>query len=163
MKYFPLFSMIIFLFSCQPKKAETEVESQVRVQKGELSRLKWIEGNWVGEYQGKPFYETYKMESDSSIAITSYIHVGTDSADQETSYLMWQDSAYYLGSQKNYIVISIDDKEIAMVPHNRATNEIVWTYQSDSTWTALLSGIADTLHYTMKRVHSMDSILLKTE
>ena len=160
----PVCLVFFLITSCQPKTTdEVKEEKQPApvVQKSDLSKARWMEGNWKGEYQGKPFYETYSLMNDSTMAITSYIHTGTDSAAMETSYVMWADSAYYLGSQKNYIVIRMDEKEIAMVPHYRARNEIVWTYRDDSTWSAVLSGMADTLRYTMTRIHNMDSLLMK--
>lgn len=154
-----IFALGFCLFiSCQ-NKTSVDQEGPV-IQKSDLVKLKWIEGNWEGIYNGQPFYEVYKMVNDSTLRITSYANIGTDAVMSSHDNLTWKASGYYLGNDLNYKVVAIDDKEIKMIPNKNAANEVVWRYVNDSTWNAILEGTTDTNNYMMKRVPPrIDSLL----
>lgn len=152
-----MIGLLISFIACKQKASQTETESTVK--KEDLSTAKWIEGDWESLYNNKPFYESYQFRDDSTIVITSYIYMGTDSASMSTNVLHWKDGAYFLGEALNYKVVEMNDKEIRMDRHGQASNDVLWTALDSNTWTALLTSTADTLLYTMRRTESMDSII----
>ena len=60
----------------------------------DLSKIKWIEGSWRGMYNGKPFYEIYKFENDSTIRITHYDWNGKDSSNTSYDFLYFKNGDY---------------------------------------------------------------------
>ena len=156
MKNILIIGLLISLIACKQKESQTAAESTVK--KEDLLKAKWIEGNWESLYNNDPFYESYQFKDDSTIVITSYIYMGTDSASMSTNVLHWKDGAYFLGEALNYKVVEMNNKEIRMDRHGQASNDVLWTALDSNTWTALLTSTADTLLYTMRRTESMDSI-----
>jgi len=148
--------LLISVVACTQKESQTAAESTVK--KEDLLTAKWIEGDWESLYNNEPFYESYQFKDDSTIVITSYIYMGTDSASMSTNVLHWKDGAYFLGEALNYKVVEMNKKEIRMDRHGQASNDVLWTALDSNTWTALLTSTADTLLYTMRRIESMDSI-----
>ena len=158
MRYLLFSIFFISAFSCQNK---TETKNDIsEIEKTDLAKMKWITGNWVGDYKGQPFYETYEMTDDSTIRIIGYDHVGTDTSSFNETFIYWKDGDYFMGDGPNYKVTSLTEKEVRMIPV-KAGNEILWTSLNDSTWTAELAGKTDTAFYTLKRVPpAIDTLLM---
>src|SRR5688572_17396295 len=95
MKYLFFTLLLISLFGCKEKNKE-ETPTQL-VNKSDLAMMKWIEGNWVGDYKGQPFYETYQILNDSILRVIGYEHVGTDTASFFEEFIYWKNGAYYMG------------------------------------------------------------------
>ena len=123
----------------------------ITYQKGDLKKIKWIEGKWKGMYNGAPFYEIYQLMNDSTLMVTSFDWNGKDSTNTSKTYLGWFDDAYYLGNDKNYKVTTITDTQIFMTPNNKASNSVLWKYRTDSSWDAILEGPKATQKYLMER------------
>jgi hypothetical protein len=139
--------------NAQPEKTETvtqEKTADVSYVKGDLQKIKWIEGEWMGLYNGKPFYEMYRMANDSTLEIRSYEWNGTDSSHTEVSYVYFKDGSYYLGDKQNWKVTSITDKEIKMAPNREANNDITWKHRDSTGWDAILVHKNGTNIYNMK-------------
>ena len=146
-------SFLLLMFAC---KSSPDQETST-ILKGDLTKMKWIEGSWSGLYNEQPFYETYRILNDSMMQIITHDHVGTDSVRNNVKYFEWNSDAYYLGDGSNYKAVHLTDTSLYMIPL-KANNEIRWSFVNDSTWTAVLAGANDTLYYTMKRVVLPDSI-----
>src|SRR5882757_937420 len=43
----------------------------IKITPADLAKLKWIEGSWRGTGGGPPFFERYKFENDSTLAVES--------------------------------------------------------------------------------------------
>lgn len=157
MKYILPVIFALSLFSCKEKEAN--VNNEVSVKREDLSLMKWIEGNWVGDYKGSPFYETYKMVNDSTMSITTYSNVGTATATSSEEFIFWKDGAYYMGDGEKYKIVMVDTGEIKMMPL-KANNEVYWKRVDDSTWAAELAGKTDTAYYILRKVSpQMDTTL----
>ena len=85
MKYLLYCILILTVFSCK-EKVESK-EPALTFNKSDLAKMKWIEGSWVGDYKGQPFYETYEMINDSTIRIINYSNVGSDTASHSEDYI----------------------------------------------------------------------------
>ena len=58
--------LVITVVSCgEAQEAKKEQEDQqaqsLQYGKNDLKKIKWIEGKWKGLYNGKPFYEFYRL------------------------------------------------------------------------------------------------------
>lgn len=131
-------------------KETASLDASASYQKGDLRKIKWIEGKWKGLYQGKPFYEFYQFSNDTTLEIRSFEWDGKDSSKTDISYVHFKNGFYYLGDHQNYKVISISESEINMVPHFKANNEILWKYRDSTGWDAILKGAKETLTYKME-------------
>lgn len=119
--------------------------------KNDLIKIRWIEGKWRGMYNGKPFYEIYALVNDSTLEITSYEWNGKDSTKSSKSFVSWKDGAYWLGDQMNYRVVQITDDQIKMLPHYKASNEVLWKYKDKNSWDAILADKNNPNEYHMER------------
>ena len=124
--------------------------TQETYKKADLKKIKWIEGKWKGIYQGKPFYEIYEFINDTTLRITSYEWDGKDSSKSSRSFVYWKDGSYYLGDEMNYKVTNISDKEIKMLPNHKANNDILWKYNSNNSWKAILKSSKSATEYHME-------------
>jgi hypothetical protein len=129
----------------------SSAQSEKGYEKRDLQKLKWIEGNWEGLYQGKPFYEIYRFQNDTTLAITSYEWNGKDSMKSSTTWLRWQDGSYFLGDSLNWKIILITADQIQMIPHRKAANEIIWRRVDEDAWDAILTTKRGEVLYNMKR------------
>ncbi len=142
---------LIVLMAFHLSNAQSDVASTpLNYKKTDLKKIKWIEGKWKGLYNNKPFYEIYQLENHSTLKITSYEWNGTDSSNTSYDYVYWKDGAYYLGKNQNWKVTSITDNEIKMIPNNKASNDITWTYKSKKNWLAVLNSKKGTDTYNME-------------
>lgn len=158
MKNVFLLIIISFLASCSNNETKTSEPANDAVLKTDLVKIKWIEGNWRGMADGKPFYEIYEFTNDSTLKITGYDWDGKDSSNGVASYVAWKDGAYYLGDDLNYKTTLIDSSKIEMISNIKSNNDILWKTVNDSTWTAILKGKTKTLEYKMEKLPSIDSM-----
>jgi hypothetical protein len=135
----------------EEKKETTEQKTTaLPYRKDDLKKIKWIEGKWKGLYNGKPFYEMYRLSNDSTLEITSFEWDGKDSSKTSMSYVYFRDGAYYLGEKQNYKVSTITDKEITMLRNVEANNDIIWRYRDSTGWDAILTSPKEKVVYDMQ-------------
>ena len=144
---FAVGSLLLFFCSLQSK-----AQSSPEYTKEGLQKIKWIEGNWAGLYEGKPFYEIYRFTNDTTLEITSYEWNGKDSTNSSKTFLRWYEGAYYLGDSLNWKATQISSSHIKMIPHRKAANEILWKHIDRDAWDAVLTSKRGETLYNMKRV-----------
>jgi hypothetical protein len=136
----------------EPKDSTTIVKKDsITYSKDDLKKIKWIEGKWRGMYNGKPFYEIYRMVNHSVLEIITYEWNGKDSSKSDKSFVSWKNGAYYLGHANNYKVTEISDTHIKMLPNYMASNDVLWKYVNENRWDAILKGKENTNEYHMER------------
>ena len=156
--------VLLFLGSCGNSDSNNKkgsVQANLAYRKGDLKKMKWIEGKWKGMYNGAPFYEIYQLMNDSTLRVTSFDWNGKDSSNTSISYVGWFEDAYYLGNEKNYKVTTITDSQILMAPNNKASNSVLWKYRNDSSWDAILEGPKATQKYLMERFDPFSATTIK--
>lgn len=150
-----MFAAIVLVTACN-SSAQKETETtgtttaSLPYSKGDLIKIKWIEGKWKGMAGGKPFYEIYELIGDTSLKITSFDWNGSDSSNTDVDFVKWIDSAYYLGKNQNYKVTEITGAEITMIPL-KAANDIHWIFKDSLSWDVVLKGQKTTANYHMER------------
>lgn len=158
MRNISLLAFIIFFVACNNNETKNTEPENKTVFKNDLVKIKWIEGNWRGMADGKPFYELYEFTNDSTLRITGYDWDGKDSSGTSYSYISWKDGAYYLGDSLNYKTTAIDSSKIEMSPNYKANNSILWTHVNDTTWSAVLKAKTKTVEYKMEKIPAIDSM-----
>src|ERR1700755_1160934 len=109
-----LFTLVLFAFvagnsdSGQTKKFTT----------ADLQKLRWIEGSWRGTGDvDKPFFERYRFEGDTVLAVDSYEHDATLQKVADTTRFELKDGEFGGGSEgARYVAISIDDRSVEFGP-----------------------------------------------
>ena len=150
--------VMITVFACGNDNAQpgkTEKAADAPYNKNDLQKIKWIEGEWMGLYNGKPFYEMYRLANDSTLEIRAYDWNGTDSSNTQMSYVYFKDGSYYLGDKQNWKVTAITEKEIKMAPNVNANNDITWKYRDSTGWDAVLVSKTGTTTYNMKHYNPL--------
>jgi len=159
--------LLIFLITACNDAAEKNVKStdkqndsveRLSYSKNDLSKIKWIEGSWKGMFKNEPFYEIYRLTNDSTLEVISYDWNGKDSSNTSRTYVHWKDSAYYLGNEQNWKVVSISDSQITMKKNYKASNDIIWKFHDADSWDALLEHKNGTDHYQMERVGTIEQM-----
>jgi hypothetical protein len=155
MKYVLYLIALVTFAACQG----AGIADDGKIEKEDLAKLKWLEGNWTGDFRGQPFYNVFTLLNDSTLQYTTHLFVGTDSAHTNIHKMHWKDTTYFLGDGLNYRVVEMNEKGVKMIPHNQSVNDIMWNYVDHDTWKATLATPRDTLSYIMKRIESMEEIL----
>jgi hypothetical protein len=132
------------------KETGEQAGTTIQYSKGDLKKIKWIEGKWKGIYKGAPFYEMYRFVNDSTLESLSYDWNGKDSSGTKRSYVHFKDGVYYLGDKQNYKVVAITEFEIKMLPNVEAHNSVLWKYRDSTGWDAILEGAKETNVYHME-------------
>ena len=140
--------ILISVYSCKTKSATT---TNIFT-KGDLEKLRWIEGNWKGMDGTAPFYEIYKIINDSTLEITSYEWNGSDSSKTSKAYIAWRQNHYFLGDSLNWRASVITRNSVFLIPNYKATNSILWQKKNQNNWEAVLTSSKGVKNYPMERV-----------
>ena len=139
---------IVLLIGCRTPSATTTTTFT----KGDLEKLRWIEGNWKGMDGNNPFYELYSFTNDSTLQITSYDWNGTDSSKTTRTYLVWKYNHYFLGDSLNWRVDALTRNSVFLIPNYKASNKILWQKKDQNSWEAVLTSPKGVKNYKMERV-----------
>ena len=89
--FFLLFSISIIVFlSCKSKPAEEHLDITAV-----FNSLRWLEGSWVGDYNGNPFYEDWNFSNDSLMINRNYSIENGDTTVNDMSSIHVQDHKVY--------------------------------------------------------------------
>jgi hypothetical protein len=123
----------------------------------DLSKLKWLEGTWVGtSTEEAATYQRIHFADDSTIVITYY---RDPSFTQETGTGRLYVSVgriYHTFGSNRWVATRVDTDGIYLVPQtSTANNNFAWSYQSPDTWTTTMrtgaGGHERVIVYSMKR------------
>lgn len=105
----------------------------------DLKKLRWIEGTWRGTgINQPPFFERYRFESDTVLAIDGFDDEKLTKATDTTRYEL-KDGEFGGGSDgARYAATAIDDNSISFVPVVKARNSFIWKRETKDSWTAIL-------------------------
>ena len=149
--------LLVLLFAaCQrTHDAQTNRSATKSFSTTELSKLRWIAGTWRGSGvdQG-PFFERYRFENDSILAVDSFPDEKLDKVD-DTSRFELKDGRFGNGS---YVASSIDDNGINFEPVANAKNSFRWERVSANAWKATLKWPAEGNKPARERVYNMERI-----
>lgn len=134
------------VLACAPERdeaarheaARTEAPQPDSIARDEFGRLSWLEGDWRGTMpDGKPFFERYRVTSDSTIRMHAFSD-STMTQATDSSLLYWRDHHIYSESgDSRSVVTRIDTAGVHFAPERGGGNTFVWK-QDDGGWIATL-------------------------
>jgi hypothetical protein len=123
----------------------------------DLAKLRWIEGTWRGTGDiDKPFFERYRFEGDSILAIDGFEDEKLTKVTDTTRYEL-KDGEFGGGNEGfRWIASVIDDKSITFIPVAKARNSFRFERESKDSWKAVLNWPAITDKPARERVYKME-------
>jgi hypothetical protein len=105
----------------------------------DLQKLRWIEGTWRGAGDAnKPFFERYRFESDSVLAVDGF-EDETLKKITETTRFELKDAEFGGGNEgTRYVAIWINDGGIEFGPALKVKNSFRWERESKDIWKATI-------------------------
>jgi hypothetical protein len=123
----------------------------------ELAKLRWIEGAWRGTGDvEKPFYERYRFENDSTLAVEGFPDETLSKADDVTRFELKDGRFGNGGEGSRWAASEVTDDSITFVPVKGARNSFRWQKEPDGTWTAILEWPAAGDKPARRRVYKME-------
>jgi hypothetical protein len=131
-----------------------------KVTAADLQKLRWIEGTWRGTGDiDKPFFERYRFESDSVLAVDSF-EDETLAKVTDTSRFELKDGEFGGGSEGHgYVAKSIDERAIEFGPAVNVKNGFRWereSRESRDVWKATIIFPATGDKPARQRVYKME-------
>ena len=125
----------------------------------DLKKLRWLEGTWRGTGDGvEPFFERYRFENDSTLAIESSENEKFEKITDTTRYEL-KDGEFGGGNEGfRWIASEIDDKSVTFVPVVKARNSFRWEAVSKDEWKAVLNWPATTDKPARERIYKMERL-----
>ena len=149
--------LLVLLFAACKRSpyAQTNRPAAKNLSTADISKLRWIEGTWRGSgVDQKPFFERYRFENDSTLAVDSFPDEKLDKVE-DTSRFELKDGRFGNGS---YVASSIDDNGINFEPLANANNSFRWERVSENVWKATLQWPAKGDKPARERVYNMERI-----
>ncbi len=127
----------------------------IKITPADLAKLRWIEGSWRGTGGGvQPFFERYKFENDSTLAVESFEDESLSKASDVSRFEL--KDGQFGGSDGNSgsVATALDDNSITFAPTGKARNSFRFQRVSDNSWKAILNwtenGVAKERVYEME-------------
>jgi hypothetical protein len=145
---------LLTVAACNRDLAQTKKFTAADIQK-----LRWIEGSWRGTGVNQPpFFERYRFESDSVLAIDSFDDEKLTKVTDTTRYEL-KDGEFGGGNEgSRYVATAIDANSISFEPRVKARNSFVWRRETKDSWTAILRWPANKDKPAGERTYNMERI-----
>ena len=126
----------------------------------DIQNLRWIEGTWRGTGDvDKPFFERYRFEGDTVLAVDSYEHDATLQKVTDTTRFELKDGEFGGGSEgARWVARSIDDRSIEFGPAVNVKNSFRWERESKDVWKATIMLPANATKPARNLVFKMERI-----
>jgi len=149
-----LFALAVFTMASCADPAQTK-----KFTTADLQKLRWIEGTWRGTGDvEKPFFERYRFENDSVLAVDSF-EDETLAKVTDTTRFELKDGEFGGGSQgSRYVAKSIDGRAIEFAPAVNVRNSFRWERESNDVWKATILLPARGDKPASHRVYKMERI-----
>lgn len=128
-----------------------------RMAVGDLKKLRWIEGSWRGTGKDQPpFFERYRFESDSVLAVDSFDDEKLTRATDTTRFELKDGEFGGGGEGSRYVAVALDDNSITFDPVLKARNSFTWKRESKDSWKAILKWPATKDKPAGERIYNME-------
>ncbi|HWN10580.1 MAG TPA: hypothetical protein VNO50_15170 [Pyrinomonadaceae bacterium] len=124
----------------------------------DLAKLRWIEGSWRGTGDiDKPFYERYKFENDTTLAVESFEDEQFSKATDVSRFEL-KDGEF--GSTdpdgRRSAASAIDANSVTFEPVVKSRNTFRFERESDNSWKAILTWPATDKAPAGQRIYKME-------
>ena len=149
-----LFALALFTTATCIDPAQTRKFTSADIQK-----LRWIEGTWRGTGDvGKPFFERYRFEGDSVLAVDGFEDETLKKVTDTTRFEL-KDGEFGGGNEgSRWVARSIDDRSIEFGPAVKVKNSFRWEQESKDVWKATIMLPANETKPARQMVHKMERI-----
>ncbi len=146
---------VLALFAFAPFSSDSAQTKKFTA--ADLQKLRWIEGTWRGTGDvDKPFFERYRFEGDSVLAVDSFEDETLAKVTETTRYEL-KDGEFGGGNEGfRWVASSIDDQQITFMPVTKARNSFRFERESKDSWKAILNWPAITDKPARQRVYKME-------
>lgn len=153
-----------FIISCNkisssngPQAAPSPTVTAKPLTNADLRKLRWIEGSWRGTGDDQaPFYERYKFENDSTLAVETLDGEKQDKVTDVTRFEL-KEGQFGGGSEgSRWVATALDDNSVTFEPVTKARNTFRWKRESDNSWKAVLNWPATDKGAAKQRVYRME-------
>jgi len=157
--------LVLFVaVGCARNQANTTAQDASRkpvlknITPADLAKLRWIEGSWRGTGDiDKPFYERYKFENETTLAVESF---DDDKFSKATDVSRFQLKDGEFGSTdadgRRSAASAIDANSVTFEPVAKSRNSFRFQRDSDNSWTATLSWPATDTTPAGQRIYKME-------
>ncbi len=99
----------------------------------DLKKLRWIEGAWRGTGDvEKPFYERYRFENESTLAVESFDDETLSKVTDVTRFELKDGQFGGGGEGSRWVATELTDSSITFSPVTKARNSFRWQKESDN-------------------------------
>ena len=147
-----LFAFALFTTATCIDPAQTRKFTSADIQK-----LRWIEGTWRGTGDvGKPFFERYRFEGDSVLAVDGFEDETLKKVTDTTRFEL-KDGEFGGGNEgSRWVARSIDDHSIEFGPAVNVKNSFRWERESKDVWKATIMLPANETKPARQMVYKME-------
>ena len=133
-------SALLMVAVCGGKTVDQQAKpTAAKLTPADLQKLRWIEGTWRGTGGEKPFFERYRFQNATTLAVDSFENEKLEKVTDTTLFEL-KDGEFGGGSEGSYwVVTTIDDHSITFAPVAKARNSFIWKRDSKDSWSAILS------------------------
>lgn len=161
-----MISALILGWGCAARSNGTDPSQKpaMKLTAADLQKLHWIEGTWRGTGEvDKPFFERYRFESDSVLAVDSF-EDETLAKVTDTTRFELKNGEFGGGSEgSRYVAVSLDDHGIEFGPALKVRNSFRWERESKDVWKATIVFPASANRPAGQRVYKMERWPLTTK
>jgi len=133
---------LLMVVVCGEKAVDSQAPAKptpAKLTPADLQKLRWIEGTWRGTGGEKPFFERYRFENATTLAVDSFENEKLEKVTDTTLFEL-KDDEFGGGSEGSYwVVTTIDDHSVTFAPVAKARNSFIWKRDSKDSWSAILS------------------------
>jgi len=149
-----LFALALFTLASCANLAQTK-----KFTTADLQKLRWIEGTWRGAGDTtKPFFERYRFESDSVLAVDGFEDETLQKITETTRFEL-KDGEFGGGNEgARYVLKSIDDNGVEFGPAVKVKNSFRWDRESKDAWKATILLPANDTKPARQLVYKMERI-----
>jgi hypothetical protein len=139
------------------QQASSQAAQGLRINQGDLKKLKWIEGTWRGTGDvEKPFYERYYFENENTLAVESFEDESLSKVSDVTRFELSDGRFGNGGEGARWVATALTEGSITFEPVARARNSFLWQRVSDDSWKAVLKWPATATAPARERVYKME-------
>lgn len=134
--------------SCTPKPAGAPAQDALsqnpilkNITPADITKLRWIEGSWRGTGDiEKPFYERYKFENETTLAVESFADETFSKATDISRFELKDGEFGSSGPDGSRSAASaIDANSVTFEPVAKSRNSFRFQRESENSWKAMLT------------------------
>ncbi len=103
---------------------------EVGYKQADLHKIEWLAGAWTVREAGRNMRMVFQFHDDNTLEIFEFDRKNGSTA----SLLRWEDGRYYFGSNSQWVLTWIGEKDIRLDPAVQGVDAMTWTRLNDHQW-----------------------------